>query len=102
VAYYLLSKSGVPAASADIQRAWACSDGSRAYVAFSDGRLSVAIGRDGPLVRTRLPALPATYAYTGLASTGGVLVAAWEEQDGWAVGAAGFVILSSEFANPGA
>lgn len=96
VAYYLLSKSGKTAADSDIARAWACSDGARAYVAFSDGRLTAAIGRDGPVLRSRLPVLPEGYAYTGLASTGNLLVAAWEEQDGWAVGAAGFVIISSD------
>jgi hypothetical protein len=102
VEYYLLSKAAETAVAADVTRAWACSDGARAYVAFSDGRLSAAIGRDGPIVRSRLPGLPAGYAYTGLASTGGLLVAAWEEQDGWAVGAAGFVILSSELESSGA
>ena len=100
VAYYLLSESGTSAATAalakDVGRAWACSDGARAYVALADGRLTAALGREGPVLRSRLPVLPEGYAYTGLASTGNLLVAAWEEQDGWAVGAAGFVILPSE------
>ncbi len=100
VVYYLLSKSGTSAAAAavakDVGRAWACSDGARAYVAFADGRLTAALGREGPVLRSRLPVLPEGYAYTGLAATGNLLAAAWEEQDGWAVGAAGFVILPSE------
>lgn len=96
VDYFLLSKTVSASAAADIERVWACSDGARAYAAFADGRLTSAIGRDGPVLRSRLPVLPEGYAYTALASTGNLLVAAWEEQDGWAVGAAGFVILSAD------
>jgi len=87
---YLIKARG----KGEMTRAWACSDGARAYVAFADGSLTIAVGRDGPIVKTRLPVLPDAYAYTGIAAVSSMLVASWEEQDGWAVGAAGFVIVS--------
>ena len=91
---YLLSAGG----GADpVTRAWACSDGARAFLCLGDGTLVAAIGSDGPLLRSRLPELPAGFAYSGLAYTRGILAAAWEEQSGWAVGAAGFTLVDAQF-----
>jgi hypothetical protein len=41
----------------------------------------------------RLPGLPKNFVYTGIALLGSRIVASWEEQDSWAVGAAGFVLV---------
>ncbi|MDR2102776.1 MAG: hypothetical protein LBP42_01595 [Treponema sp.] len=44
----------------------------------------------GPFV---LPPLQEGFVYTGAAPAGTALIAAWEEQQGWNVGAAGFMVL---------
>jgi hypothetical protein len=40
-----------------------------------------------------LPALPERYAYTAAAPVGDTLIAAWEEQEGHSIGAAGFMAV---------
>lgn len=80
---------------ADVQRAWACSDGARAYLVTSPGETYTALGREGAVVRSHLPALPEGFAYTGIGATRNLAVITWEEQDGWAVGSAGFLVLSA-------
>jgi hypothetical protein len=40
-----------------------------------------------------LPALPPGFAYTAAALCGNTLIAAWEEQEGYSIGAAGFMAL---------
>jgi hypothetical protein len=40
-----------------------------------------------------LPALPPGFAYTAAALCGNTLIAAWEEQDGYRIGAAGFMAI---------
>jgi hypothetical protein len=68
-----------------------------ALVLLPDGRGIVE--RDGYSGRFALPQLPENYVYTaaGLApraeNTGLTLIAAWEEQKDWNVGAAGFMML---------
>jgi hypothetical protein len=50
--------------------------------------------------RTRdlsLPTLPPGFAYTAAALCGDVLVAAWEEQEGYGIGAAGFMVIAVPF-----
>ncbi|QQO11063.1 hypothetical protein [Breznakiella homolactica] len=41
-----------------------------------------------------LPLLPDNYVYTGFALSGPSLIAAWEEQQGLSVGAAGFMVIN--------
>ena len=43
-----------------------------------------------------LPALPQGFSYTGAALAGDTLIATWEEQQGYSIGAAGFMALSAE------
>ncbi|MCL2042807.1 MAG: hypothetical protein FWG89_01570 [Treponema sp.] len=41
-----------------------------------------------------LPALPRGFAYTGITVVGNTIVASWEEQEGYSIGAAGFMVLA--------
>jgi hypothetical protein len=43
-----------------------------------------------------LPPLPAGFVYTAKGFSGGVVVAAWEEQEGFSTGAAGLMVVLSE------
>lgn len=99
---YLVSRSAVKnvdaalsAASSEVKRAWASSDGSRAYLVTAAGETYTAVGRDREVVRSHLPALPIGFSYTGISTTRNLAVVSWEEQDGWAVGAAGFLVISA-------
>jgi len=80
-----------------MQRLWAWSDARRALVLLADGtgiHAGTAPGAgEAALTPIRFPALHEGFYYTGLAVAGNVYLATWEEQDGWAVGAAGFVVL---------
>ena len=44
-----------------------------------------------------LPALPEGFVYTGVGLLGNILVASWEEQQEAGIGAAGIMVLASEF-----
>jgi hypothetical protein len=63
-----------------------------AALLFPDGRLVYA-EEDGGVIRASLPGLPEGFAYTRLGAAGTVLLAAWEEQLEWNVGAAGFMVI---------
>jgi hypothetical protein len=85
------ASSGSPAG---VLQLWAYEDGDSAVAIFSDGRgFRIPSGIDPAIVPFRLPPLPKKFAYTGIAILGGHYVASWEEQDSWAVGAAGFVLV---------
>jgi hypothetical protein len=43
--------------------------------------------------RFSLPPLPEGFAYTGIGMAGDTLIASWEEQDGYSIGAAGFTAI---------
>jgi hypothetical protein len=72
--------------------------GGSAGAVFPDGRLVYA-DRSGAAVYA-LPVLPGGFVYTRLAVTadGGVLAAAWEEQQDWSIGAAGFMVINAPWA----
>jgi hypothetical protein len=97
------------------QRYFAGSDGETQLAAFyrsgadDTGRRSVALAilPDGrglyltavlvaPQLFT-LPALPAGFVYTGIGLSGDTLCAAWEEQDEFSIGAAGFMVIRLTF-----
>jgi hypothetical protein len=112
-----LYRSGPDTASADLAEElelagyYRPAGGNRdglAIVLFPDGRGVYGISGGGPVRdgHFRLPALSipsgneavpsgeaGTFSYTGVALTGDLLVAAWEEQAAWNVGAAGFMML---------
>lgn len=77
---------------AGAEKAWAWEGDRGAAVLLADGRCWLS-GGDGAVQVFSLPELPGGFAYTGLARAGDAWIAAWEEQDGWAVGAAGFLVL---------
>ncbi|AEF83494.1 hypothetical protein [Leadbettera azotonutricia] len=52
-------------------------------------------GGEGVVAQFELPVLPEAYVYTGVGLAGDVLVAAWEEQEGSAVGSAGFMVVEA-------
>ncbi|GHU64268.1 hypothetical protein FACS189447_00700 [Spirochaetia bacterium] len=63
------------------------------FAVLPDGR-GIAGGEDS-FIQFKLPALPEAYVYTGAGLAGDVLVAAWEEQEDLAVGAAGFMAVNA-------
>ena len=44
-----------------------------------------------------LPPLPPGFAYTAAALCGNTLIAAWEEQEGYSIGAAGFMVIALSY-----
>ena len=49
-----------------------------------------------PAVRSfSLPPLPEGFVYSGIGLAGDTIVASWEEQDGYSIGAAGFMVLKN-------
>lgn len=98
--YYLVSAAGgvdaeleLSRSSGDIGRAWAWADASRAFLLSPDGSyFAASLGAD-IVSRGRFPTLPDGFSYTGIAALGETLIASWEEQDGWAVGSAGLVVV---------
>ena len=44
--------------------------------------------------RFSLPSLPQGFAYTGIAVVGNTIIASWEDQEGYSIGAAGFMVLA--------
>ena len=80
----------------EIRKAWAAADGDWACLLFSDGACFVVEGLEKPLIGARFPALPEGFVYSTIGITRKLAVAAWEEQDEWSVGAAGFVVLDAD------
>ncbi|MDR1411939.1 MAG: hypothetical protein LBI91_07020 [Spirochaetaceae bacterium] len=68
--------------------------GPSAAALFPDGRLVYA-ATGGSAVQAALPALPEGFVYTRLGIAGTALLAAWEEQLEWNIGAAGFMVIRS-------
>jgi hypothetical protein len=68
----------------------------RAALLFPDGRgIAARTEADGLRAqRFTLAPLPAGFVYTRIALVGSVLIAAWEEQEDWRVGAAGFMVIN--------
>jgi hypothetical protein len=67
--------------------------GPFAALLFPDGRLVYA-AEDGEAVRGALPVLPGGFVYTRFGVLGTALIAAWEEQLEWNIGAAGFMVIN--------
>jgi hypothetical protein len=67
----------------------------RALVISPDGKGYYGEYREGrpQLIPVALPALPENFVYTGAGLLGSTFLGTWEEQDGWNVGAAGFVLI---------
>jgi len=80
----------------EIRKAWAAVHGDWACLLFSDGACFVVDGLAKPLIGARFPPLPEGFVYSSIGITRNLAVAAWEEQDEWLVGAAGFVVLDAD------
>jgi hypothetical protein len=68
----------------------------RAAAVFPDGR-GVYAPAQLPLEAAlpfALPSLPEGFVYTRIGLVGAVLIAGWEEQQDWLVGAAGFMVIN--------
>lgn len=65
-----------------------------AFAIMPDGKGIASI--NGVRASFTLPALPESFVYTGAGLAGNILIAAWEEQEDSAVGAAGFMALNTE------
>ena len=46
--------------------------------------------------RFSLPALPEGFVYTGIGMIANTVFASWEEQEGYSIGAAGFMVIRNE------
>ncbi|MDR2785040.1 MAG: hypothetical protein LBB83_03905 [Treponema sp.] len=68
--------------------------GRRPFAAllFPDGRLVYA-AENGGAIRAALPGLPEGFVYTRFGTAGAALIAAWEEQLEWNIGASGFMVI---------
>ena len=51
--------------------------------------------------RFSLPPLPEGFVYSGIGVVGDTVIASWEEQDGYSIGAAGFMVLRNGVINGG-
>jgi hypothetical protein len=71
-----------------------CDETGAAVAVLPDGRGLYSRGKEPGFRAFSLPALPENFAYTGVALCGNALVAAWEEQQGAWIGAAGFMAMS--------
>jgi hypothetical protein len=68
-----------------------------ALAIFSDGKgFYLAEGATAP-VEFSLPALPEGFVYTWIGLVGRSLFAAWEEQEDYNIGAAGFMVIDQQF-----
>jgi hypothetical protein len=68
--------------------------GGGALVVFPGGEGFYAPGEDAEVSAFSLPPLPEGFVYTRIGPLGRFLAAAWEEQDGWSVGASGFLVIA--------
>ncbi|MFA6508089.1 MAG: hypothetical protein WCT14_18445 [Treponemataceae bacterium] len=99
---YLLSTSKgdnadaiLSASDENVDRVWAYRDASRAFLLLGDGSYFASATGNAEIMRGHLPALPENFVYTGIAAANKTLVVVWEEQDGWAVGSAGFLLVDA-------
>ena len=67
-----------------------------ALAVFSGGQGFFSRGAERAVGQFSLPVLPEGFAYTHIALLGNVLAASWEEQQGAAIGAAGFMVMNLE------
>ncbi len=83
-------------ATENILQLWGVVDKNVSLLLFPDGLCVKAEtkGKDRDSAeRFNLPSLPQNFVYTGIALVGERIIATWEEQDSWAVGSAGFVVI---------
>jgi len=104
----VFSKSGYSAAnvvSPEFQcaRHFAANPDSSAIAGFYTGAYLLAVSATGEAFYIKkgetspscftLPALPEGFIYTGAGMVAGAIFASWEEQEGYSIGAAGFMVI---------
>lgn len=80
----------------NILQLWGVVDKNAGLLLFPDGvcvKAEIKGKEKDSAERFTLPPLPQNFVYTGIAILGERIIASWEEQDSWAVGAAGFVVI---------
>jgi hypothetical protein len=85
-------------------RLFAADTESKAIAGFYTGAFLFAVSAKGEAFyieaggssarRFSLPALPEGFVYTGIAMIAGTVFASWEEQEGYSIGAAGFMVIN--------
>jgi len=107
----IFSESGFSAANVvspgfQYARSFAADPESGAIAGFYSGASLLAVSASGKAFyletgaasvrRFSLPALPAGFVYTGIGMIANTVFASWEEQEGYSIGAAGFMVITKE------
>jgi hypothetical protein len=69
------------------------SDGAFLLAVQPDGTAYIGTGTSAAIGQFFLPTLPKGFVYTGIGMTGNTIFASWEEQAGYSIGAAGFMVI---------
>jgi hypothetical protein len=83
---------------ADMRSIFVYADDDEALAVFPDGRGATGkIAADDSITTSvfALPKIPSDFFYTGIAISDNTIIASWEEQQSYGVGAAGFVMITS-------
>jgi hypothetical protein len=86
--------------ASDMISLFAYVDDEKALAVFYDGNGAIGTKTANDSINTSvfsLPKLPKDYFYTGIALADNTIVASWEEQQSYGVGAAGFVLVKAPF-----
>jgi hypothetical protein len=81
----------------DMHTLFAYTDDNTAVVISSSGNGAIGTKNEGDLIAVNvfnLPELPKDFFYTGIALADNTIIASWEEQQSYQVGAAGFVMIN--------
>jgi hypothetical protein len=83
----------------DMKSLFVYADDEKAFAVFPDGSGTFGEKNANGYINVEafaLPALPADFFYTGIAFSNDTIIASWEEQQFYGVGAAGFVLILSD------
>ncbi len=98
--YKTFYSSGNGVGESSIVSLFAFANNNTALVVFTQGAGAVGKKNEDETIETNLftlPELPEDFFYTGIALVDNTIIASWEEQHSYGVGAAGFVLVRSPF-----
>ncbi len=98
---YLIAPAGLLIEDWSAELACAAIGPDRALLLYGDGRYLRSTSGSNQVRSGAFPALPAAFRYTALADLGCAYVAAWEEQRGTNVGAAGLLLWRAPWLDQG-